>query len=205
MKDQNNKKIINSFFEWGILRRQKHVGWILAGVETPDTVAEHCFRAALISYVLAVMEGANPEKCVTMAMIHDLPECRLGDIHKVTARYLSKKQAEKTAFSEQMQDLPKEIAEKWTQLKSEQEERNSREGIVVRDADWLEMALMARENVVNGYKSCQMWIERISASLETESAKKLLEQIDKADPYEWWKGLKPATKKLNSEQRKNLK
>lgn len=201
----NIKNIVNSFFEWGVLRRQKHTGWILAGVENPDTVAEHCHRASLISYVLAVMEDADAEKCVTMSVIHDLPECRIGDFHKVAARYVKYKPAEKQAFKEQLENLPKEISEKWLKLKSEQENRTTREGIIVRDADWLEMALMARELVLQGYAGCQVWIDRIRKAVETDSAKKLVEQIDKADPNEWWKGLKPPTKKLSTSQRNKLR
>ena len=56
------------FYELGQLKRVKRSGWWLAGLRDPESVAEHAFRTAAIAYVLAAMEGANPEKAAALAL-----------------------------------------------------------------------------------------------------------------------------------------
>ncbi len=195
----NTKKIVNFIFELSQLKRQRHTGFILAGVKNPDTVAEHSLRAAQIGYILAVMEGdANPEKGASMMIIHDNGEARVGDQHKVSARYFSQKEGEKTAFSEQIQGLGEEIEKKWTEYFLEYENRNTKEGVVAKDADWLEVAFQAKEYLDMGYKSSQDWINNVEKALETESAKKIIKIMKDTEFTDWWKDLKKMTyKKLN--------
>ena len=45
-----------------MLKRQKHTGFALAGARELDSLADHTVRASLIGYVLAELEGANPDK-----------------------------------------------------------------------------------------------------------------------------------------------
>ncbi len=86
----NTQNLINFIFELGQLKRIHHEGWKLAGVDTPDTVAEHALRAAQIGFILAKMEGyENPYEVCTMLVFHDIGEARVGDIHKVANRYVT--------------------------------------------------------------------------------------------------------------------
>lgn len=195
MPQNDSKKIINFLFELGMLKRKKRSGVLLAGVENPDSLADHTTRTALIAYILAYLENADPEKTTIMCLIHDLPETRLGDQHKVTARYLKRKEIELEAFKDQMTNLPEEIKNRWQKLYQEKETRNTQEGIVAQDADWLEMALTARELICLGYRGMQNWIDNVRAALETKSAKELLEIIEKSDINDWWQGLKKMTYK----------
>ena len=63
---KKNKKInpqvaaLNFFAEAGLLKRVKRSGWWVAGIENPETVAEHCFRCAVIGYYIAHCEGVDP-------------------------------------------------------------------------------------------------------------------------------------------------
>lgn len=82
------ENLLNYFFEAGVLKNQKHVGWWLAGVKDPESVAEHSWRAAVIAYVLACREKhPNPEKVACAVLFHDLHETRLGDRYKITSNY----------------------------------------------------------------------------------------------------------------------
>jgi putative hydrolases of HD superfamily len=47
-------------YEMGLLKRHKRTGWWIAGIDNPESIAEHSFRTAIIGYLLAVMEGADP-------------------------------------------------------------------------------------------------------------------------------------------------
>jgi putative hydrolases of HD superfamily len=190
------KKIVNFIFELSQLKRQTHSGWWRIGVKHPVTVAEHVFRAAQIGYILAVMEGdANPEKVVTIIMIHDNAEARIGDQDKVAARYFSNKEAEAKAFTEQINSLSQEIQEKWQAYFNEYENRNTKEGIIAKDADWLEQAFQAKEYVDTGYLAAQNWIDNVATAVETESAKTIIAEMQKTEFTEWYNGLKKMTHK----------
>lgn len=187
------KKIVNFIFELNMLKRESHSGWKLAGVNHPDTVAEHTFRAMQIGYILAIMENVNPEKVVTLLLIHDNPETRIRDHHKVSARYISTKEAQEKIIEEQCEGLGDYIKEKWKNYLHEFEVRDTKEGIVAKDADWLEVAFQGKEYLDRGYKSAQNWIDNVEVALETESAKKILEEMQKTEFTDWWKDLKKMT------------
>ena len=190
------KNIVNFIFELNQLKRQRHSGFQLVGVKNSDTVAEHVMRAAQIGYILAVMEeDANPEKVVSIITIHDNGETRVGDQNKVAARYFSNSKAEKAAFVDQLDNLGKEIKKKWAQYFSEYNKRNTKEGIVAKDADWLEQAFQAKEYVDSGYVAAQDWINNVEKALETESAKRLIQEMKKVKFTDWWQGLKKMTYK----------
>jgi putative hydrolases of HD superfamily len=190
------KKVVNFIFELGQMKRQVHAGWWKIGIKQPETVAEHVFRAAQIGYILAVMEGdADPEKVVTIIMLHDNAETRIGDQDKVAARYFSNGEAEKKAFMEQTEFLSAEIQKKWQAYFNMYEERNTKEGIIAKDADWLEQAFQAKEYVDTGYKAAQNWIDNVAAAVETESAKKIISEMQKIEFTQWYEGLKRMTYK----------
>lgn len=190
------KNVVNFIFELSQLKRQVHSGWWKIGVKQPVTVAEHVFRASQIGYILATMEGdANPEKVVTIIMIHDNGEARIGDQDKVAARYYSNSEAEKKAFTEQTELLSESIQKKWQVYFDQYENRTSKEGIIAKDADWLEQAFQAKEYVDTGYKTAQNWIENVAKALETESAKKIIAEMQKTEFTEWFKDLKKMTYK----------
>ncbi len=181
------KKIVDFVFELGHLRRIKHEGWRLAGVERPDSVAEHSMRATQIAYFLAKMEGyENPYKVCTMVAFHDCGECRIGDIHKVANRYIDAD--EKKAVEEQLEVLGADGAEV-LQMWNEVEERSTEAGRIAKDADLVEQAFTAKEYLELGFKT-QQWIDAVEERVQTESAKKLVAEMKKSDSGDWWQDLK---------------
>lgn len=188
-------KIVNFFYEMGVLKRQRHTGSILAGVKDPDSIADHTTRAAIIAYVLAEVEGADSEKTACMVLFHDIGECRVGDQHKVGARYWDHSGPEQKAYEDQVKNLPGKIEKKLIEYFKEYNKRNTKEGIVAKDADWLEMAMTAKEFSEQGYTSMESWVEKISEALETDSAKKMIGEIKKTKSTDWWKDLKKMTYK----------
>jgi putative hydrolase of HD superfamily len=196
----NTKNIVNFIFEINQLKRIRHIGFKHAGVADPDSVADHVMRAAQIGYILAAMEGdANPEKVATMVLIHDNGEARIGDQDKLSARYFNTQQAEHNAICEQLGNTLPNIRRTWLKYYDEFEKRDTKEGIIAKDADWLEQAFQAKEYVDLGYQAASDWIENVSAAIETDSAKKLLREMKNTKFTDWWRGLKKMTyNKLNS-------
>ncbi|OGY45604.1 MAG: hypothetical protein A2731_02405 [Candidatus Buchananbacteria bacterium RIFCSPHIGHO2_01_FULL_39_8] len=190
------EKLARFLAEIFMLKRNKREGWRLINVE-PDSLADHLTIAAQIAYVLGEMEGLSGEKCAAIVLFHDNGEVRTIDQHKVSARYFDARQAELKAAKDQLQNLPTNIGKKIYQLIEQHEKRNTPEGIVARDADWLEVALQAKILVEHGYKFAQNWIDNVVKALETDSAQKILQEISTIDDFtnSWWQGLKKMTYK----------
>jgi len=192
----NIKNAVNFIFELNQLKQIKHGGFHLAGLKNPDTVAEHVMRAAQIGYILAEMEGiTNPEKVALMVLFHDNGEARIGDQNKVSARYFDTKQAEFNAFSDQLKNLDKRMANELKNNFNEYEERTTKEGIIAKDADWLEQAFQAKEYVDLGHESAKVWIDNVEQALETSAAKSLLKEMKNTKFTDWWQGLMKMTYK----------
>lgn len=196
----NIQNIVNFIFELGHLKRQEHSGWKLAGVKNPDSVAEHVAVAAQIAYILCEMENesnqsmqVNPEKVACMILFHDNAESRTMDQHKVASRYYSKKDAEEKAFAEQISLLNGTMIAKLKQYDQEYSTRTTKEGIIAKDADWLEVAFQAKEYIDQGYESCWEFINNVEKAVETESAKKLITTMKNTKFTDWWKDLKKMT------------
>ncbi len=188
MPNNITQNITNFCFELDQLTRVMHSGSTLLGDKTPKSVAEHSLRAAQIAFIIAKMENyKNPHEVCTMLVFHDIGECRIGDIHKVANRYLEAD--ERRAVEEQTKPLDtigEEILKLWEGTEYQQTEA----GIIAKDADYLEAAFNARSYVVRGFVKAQDWIDNVEKRLKTTSAKACLKQLNNADPYAWWEGLK---------------
>lgn len=183
-------QICDYIFELNTLKKFPHSGTKLAGVREPDTIAEHAYRTAIIGYILAKAEKANPDKTALICLMHDNAEARITDLHKVSRRYIDSRLAEKKAYQEQLERLPKDIGDLFWKNFLEYEDRTSKEGIIARDADMLETAFQAKEYLDTGYKTCQDWIDNVEKCVTTKTAKKMLKAMKKKQFTDWWRGLK---------------
>ena len=182
--------IAKFLYEVGQLKRVKRSGWWIAGVKDPESVAEHTFRAAVITYLLARLEGADTGKAVLMALFHDLPEARTNDAHRIVRRYADWRNVDKKAMNEQSKRLPHEVGNEVASFFEEFEKEASAEARLARDADLLECLIQAREYQALGYHDVVDWILNAQAALATESAKRIAAECLRTEPKEWWQGLK---------------
>ena len=171
------------------MRRVDRSGWWVAGVDAPESVAEHSFRTAVLAGIIAKIMGANREKVLTMALYHDIPEARINDLHKVAQRYFDCPAANVHAAIDQAQSLPWEMGEEMAGLARELFEETSIEAQIVADADHLECLLTAKEYLQRGFP-VQDWIDNNLAGLHTDVAREIAEAAINVTPSDWWKGLK---------------
>jgi len=61
----------------------------MAGVDRPESVAEHSFRTAVVGTILAALAGADAGRTALLCLLHDSPETRIGDIPSVGRAYVS--------------------------------------------------------------------------------------------------------------------
>jgi len=192
---KKNKKInpqvaaLNFFAEAGLLKRVKRSGWWVAGIENPETVAEHCFRCAVIGFYLAHCEGVEPLRVVTMTLFNDIHEARINDLHKMGHYYIDFRGAEKRAFSDQITDLEKKVKGALLAMRGDYEDQLSPESIVARDADILECLIQAKEYADNGYPVARTFFKRAPDYLKTATARKLWRQAASWDSHAWWQNV----------------
>ena len=74
------KDIIELLHMIGKLKELKRTGWVLRKVPNPESVADHTFRVLIMALLLADKLNLDKNKCVQMALIHDISESITGDI-----------------------------------------------------------------------------------------------------------------------------
>ena len=162
----------------------------MIGIPDPESVAEHSFRTAILAYVLASLDGADPMRAATIALFHDTAETRIGDLHRVAKRYVDVEKSEQNALAEQVQRLPQEMSGIILSMIGEYENRNTPEGRIAKEADSLECLIQAREYQLHGHADAEDWVTGCYASLRTETAKRLADSVLQTEPRSWWEGLK---------------
>lgn len=158
-----------------------------------DNIATHSYRVALIGWLLAKMENADPYKVTMMCLMHDMGEVRTGDHNWIHKRYV--KIFEDEIREEQLGSMP--FAE-MKNFADEYERRESREAIIAKDADMLDQIFLLREYVWQGNREAQIWLEGKPGReregskkdrFKTESARLLCETVMSEDPSSWWSDL----------------
>ncbi len=177
---------LNFFAEAGLLKHIKRSGWWVAGIKDPETVAEHCFRCAVIGFYLAHMEKVDPYKVVTMTLFNDIHEARINDLHKMGHHYIDFREAEKRVFADQTENLFESARMDLRRFRKEYDEQVSKESIVARDADILECLVQAKEYVDAGHTKAKKFFQRAPDFLHTKSAQTLWKEIPKWDTSVWW-------------------
>jgi putative hydrolase of HD superfamily len=175
-------RIVEFLFEVGMLKRTPRSGWQFLGAGS-ESVAEHVFRAAMIGFVLARMEeGVDADRVLRLALVHDLPEARTGDLNYVNQKYVTADEAR--AADDMCAGLP--FADEVRELLAEYRDEKTAESIVAHDADQLEMLLELKEHLDNGVPGAADWTPFVLRRLRTGSAALLARRILDGDSASWW-------------------
>ena len=180
---------LNFFAEAGLLKHIKRSGWWVAGIKDPETVAEHCFRCAVIGFYLAHMEKVDPYKVVTMTLFNDIHEARINDLHKMGHHYIDFREAEKRVFDDQTAHLNQSVQRDLRRFRKDYDAQQSRESLVARDADILECLVQAKEYYDAGHAKARKFFQCAPGFLKTKSAKALWKKVLKWDTALWWENV----------------
>jgi putative hydrolases of HD superfamily len=186
-------RIANFLFEIGTMRKlpRMHRQMLLTDDDS-DTIASHSYRVAIIAWILAKQEGADPYKSVMMALLHDIAEARTGDHNWVHKKYV--KIFEDEVHKDQLTDLPFPELKEFT---DEYEKRESKEALVAKHADLLDQVLLLREYEWQGNKEATVWLHGKGKTkgnaqlkkLTLKKAKELGKAIYTTSPSAWWDDL----------------
>jgi len=194
MKNQpsqkQTKKLVSFLFEIGSLRKviRAHQQMLLM-FDLSDTISSHSFRVAFIAYALAKALGADADKAMKMAMVHDMEEARASDHNWVAKKYV--KVFDDEIVSDQLRDMPSWATE-LHDLVHEARERKTLEGKIVKDADLLDELFLLREYDWQGNKEAREWLKgprklsRQEQLMYTPFARALAKEVKKQAPSDWW-------------------
>ncbi|MFQ5796682.1 MAG: HD family hydrolase [Candidatus Bipolaricaulia bacterium] len=189
-------RTLRFLFEAGHLKRVRRSGWLRVGVPRPESVADHVYRTAVIGYLLATLDGCDPERTVTLCVFHDLAEIRISDLNHIAKRYLKPKQSlDRQVIEDQTVRLPKRLKETILALIAGETEKigSGREALVARDADLLECALQAVEYIETDHSAAEEIFYSCVEVLRSSAAKQLgmalrerLEAGEIGELLRWW-------------------
>lgn len=149
------------------------------GVENPESIADHMYRMGVMALIAADIPGVNRDKCIKMAIVHDIAEAIVGDITPSDGiSKLEKSRREQEALEHMCKLLgggprAKEIADLWT----EYEENTSLEAKVVKDLDKVEMILQALEYENEQGKDLEEFFQSTAGKFQTNVGKAWASEI----------------------------
>ena len=175
-------RIVEFLFEVGMLKRTPRSGWQFLDGGT-ESVAEHVFRTTMIAFALARLDGTvDTDRVLQLALVHDLPEARTGDLNYVNQKYLEADEAR--AAADMTRGLP--FGDELGDLMAEYREESSPEAVLAHDADQLEMLLELKEKLDGGCHAAEDWTPFVLRRLRTDSARAVAERILQGDSTSWW-------------------
>ncbi|KAL0296789.1 UNVERIFIED_CONTAM: 5'-deoxynucleotidase hdd1 [Sesamum radiatum] len=161
------------------LKSTKRKGWINHGIKGPESIADHMYRMALMALIADDLPGVNRERCVKIAIVHDIAEAIVGDITPSDGVPKEKKsRMEQEALDEMCKVLgggmrAEEIKELWL----EYENNSSLEANLVKDFDKVEMILQALEYETEHGKVLDEFFLSAAGKIQTEIGKKWAAEI----------------------------
>jgi putative hydrolases of HD superfamily len=171
-------------FEVGMLRRTPRSGLQFLG-SGADSVAEHMLRTAYVGFVLgSLVPGVDRSRLVFLALLHDLPEARTGDLNYENKKYVHADEAR--ALRDLAQSVP--FGADLEQLIGEFNADTSLEARLANDADQLELLLVLKEEMDRGNPQAKDWIPFALKRLREPVAQRLAAVILATHSSDWWFG-----------------
>ena len=174
---------IIDFLDRGIqLKKIARQGWILKGIEKPESVADHTMNCCLLALVYARSEGLDAGRLVSLSLTHDIGESVIGDLIWERGRITNiKKQAikhrdEMTAIREVLEPVRLTDVRR---LVEEFLEQKTPEARAMKEIDKIEMVLqaLAYEKEVEDPNSLVEFWESTAKYLKSDFAWGLFEEL----------------------------
>jgi len=176
------KNIANLLFEARMLKEIPRSGYHFLGVGK-ESVAEHCFSTTFIAYVMSRMEPEiDALRLISMCLIHDLPETRIGDLNTVNKKYVTADETK--ALEDTIEGLA--FGENLTDLFNEFNNGHTIEAKLAHDADQLALIFELKDLIDIGYKPPRSWIQNVISRLKTKTGSKIADAVMETSRDEWW-------------------
>ena len=176
------KNIANLLFEAKMLKEIPRSGFHFLG-SGKESVAEHTFSTTFIAYVLGQLQPeVDALKLISMCLVHDLPEARIGDLNTVHKTYVTADEAK--ALQDTTADLPFGAA--ITDLIQEFNQNRSDEAKLAHDADQIALILELKYLADIGYTPPDTWLPHVLDRIQTTIGKDVARNIMETHRDDWW-------------------
>ncbi|KAI5069059.1 hypothetical protein GOP47_0015360 [Adiantum capillus-veneris] len=151
----------------------KRTGWVNHGLKNTESIADHMHRMAVMAIIAAGFPGIDRDKCVKMAVVHDIAEAIVGDITPSCGVPKEEKSRRERAAVDEMCMLlggglaAEEVKELWLDY----ENNASLEANLVKDFDKVEMILQALEYETTHGKVLNEFYESTAGKFQTAIGK----------------------------------
>ena len=136
------------------LKALPRAGWARVSVENPESVAAHSWGVAWLALVL-LPPHLDRARALSYAVLHDLPEVRVGDITPADGVSRAEKHTREQAAAESLFSTRPDLLDLW-QAYERQEDPESR---FVRQLDRLDMALQAVHYAREGTEGVEQFLD----------------------------------------------
>ncbi|KAM6571877.1 hypothetical protein CsatA_015957 [Cannabis sativa] len=162
------------------LKSTKRKGWINHGIQNPESISDHMYRMALMALIVRDLPGVNRERCIKIAIVHDIAEAIVGDITPSDGvPKEEKRRMEQAALNEMCKILGGDLrAAEIKELWEEYEYNSSIEANLVKDFDKVEMILQALEYEEEHGKVLDEFFLSTAGKFQTEIGKSLASEIN---------------------------
>ncbi len=159
------------------LKSLKRKGWEVREISNPESVADHSYAVSVLTMVMSEKLKLDTEKCIKLALIHDLVEAKTGDITPREEEYSKKEELEKKAITKIVEKTGYGFIE---DLFCEYQENKTEEAKLVHDMDKIDMILQAR-NYKKKFpeKNLEEFFEYVKDKLNYKESTEIFEKIIK--------------------------
>jgi putative hydrolase of HD superfamily len=183
VEEMSDDGLIQFSLRIGRLKLMPRSGWISqVGIDSPESVADHTFRCALLGMCIGDMLKLDTEQLIKMLLLHDVQESITGDLDHFNKQELgidNVLEVEKKAIIELLSHLPAPLEADYLSLWKEFNNQESLEAVVAKDIDKLEMILQCLEYERKGYdpeKLASFW-KNVEEQIKNPTLKKLFYSI----------------------------
>ncbi len=176
------KHIANLLFEMRMLKDIVRSGYSFLG-SGRESIAEHSFTMTFICFVMSKLDReVDGSKLMAMALLHDIPEARTGDLNYVQKKYTRVNAAK--AISHLINPLP--FGNDIKSLIEEFNQGETREAKLASDADQLSFVLELKKLADTGATSPEKWLPLVIGRLKTQVGRQMAQSIMETQWDEWW-------------------
>ncbi|KAF7036858.1 hypothetical protein CFC21_047384 [Triticum aestivum] len=162
------------------LKTTKRKGWINHSIKGSESIADHMYRMALMALIADDLPAVNRERCIKIAIVHDIAEAIVGDITPSDGiPKAEKSRREQEALNEMCEVLGGgSTAEEIKGLWEEYENNSSVEANLVKDFDKVEMILQALEYEKEHGKVLDEFFLSTAGKFQTEIGKSWAAEVN---------------------------